>query len=98
MKNETLSFSPEDVILSYIFEDDSYFEVFQKYIVFQEGISSDLQEVLKNREVFFKKQDLPSREKYKALAFQSMQKSLNFDEHSSIIQKLCEQINRASFK
>lgn len=97
--NEQAFFSWEDILISYIFEDHSYKEKIASSLIFPKALSLDLQKVLTTESPsFFENLNLDQKEKYKALAFQNMEKCFTSEEHLQKIQKLCEQLNRSSYK
>lgn len=93
-KNENLVISPEDILLAYIFENENYKPSIEAALVFPEARSPQLTKILESREDIFHTLPLEEKEKYKALAFQLSEKSMNEEEHLQNIQKMCEQINR----
>ena len=95
---ELPSLSPEDMLMGYMYENRKFWEIISQNIVFLEGISHNIKEVLQDADHFFSSCDLTTREKYKALSFQISQKSLSEEEHITFVQKKCEQINRSAYK
>lgn len=92
------NFSPEDILLSYIFEDASYIDSIRELLIFPEALSLDMSRALSDPHHFFTSLNLARKEQYKALSFQNSEASLTSEEHLQKIQKLCEQINRACYK
>lgn len=88
----------EDIMIWYIFDDNSNADTLKESIIFPEWISHNLEKALSNPKDFFASLDIERKEKYKALAFSQWDSGSNSEDKKQDFLKAIHNLNRFYYK
>jgi len=91
-----VSYDVQDYLIAHILNDFSLIDLAEEKIILKENIGKNLKNILEQKDEFLAKLDLQDKEKYKALAFKTLEDSKNENDEKRIsdIEKLIDKLNK----
>lgn len=95
-----VSYDAQDYLIAHILNDFSLIDLAEEKIILKENIGKNLKNILEQKDKFLAKLDLQDKEKYKALAFKTLEddKNENDEKRMSDIEKLIDKLNKDLIK